>query len=565
MIKYHYPKIEKTYPLQPEMTKAEICKATPQELHKNCMKLAKIIARSYEGTDYEIDLHYIGKVLLFVLLLKHTGGSLAGIPFRLLPFQAEFIIQVFGVVNRKTGLRKHKEAGLHIPRKNGKTELAAALNLLTLFMDKEPQKEIYSIASETQQAAILYHAAVSMLKQSPVLQKRVKQYKAEKKLETTSKEFNDLYRVLSAVAGTKDGLKTSTVFADEPHAYPDSALYDVVTEGMAHREQPLSILLSTSGYNKNGFYYRKLQYMIQVMQGVINDHSIYLMYFALDDNADWTNEDNWRKVNPALGFGVKMDYLRDKYHKALHSATDEVSFKTKHLNMWVDSAITWIRHQDWLASNKKEIIEKDIVGRTCYAGLDLSSTTDLTAFVMVFPNDDGVSYDVIARFFIPEDTAAQRSKVDKVPYLDWIREGHIIATPGNVIDYEYLYKYIRYDIEKFDIREIAFDRWNALGIITKLEEDGVTCVGFGQGFKSMSSPVKAIEALVLQKQLNHGNNPVLTWNVSNVQLVRDSADNVKMDKSKSQEKIDGAVALAMAIGRAEVYKDETVDWNALIG
>ena len=564
MIEYHYPKITDTYPLQPEMTKADIIKPTPKELHKHCMALAKIIDESYVDTEYKVDMEKISKILMFVLLLNHTGGSLAGVPFRLLPFQAEFIIQVLGVVRRDTGLRKHKEVCMHIPRKAGKTELSAALNLVMLFMDKEAQKEIYSIASETQQAAILYHAAVSMLKQSPTLLKRIKQYKAEKKLEVKGRTFVDLYRVLSAVAGTKDGLKTSTVFADEPHAYPDSALYDVVAEGMAHREQPLAIMLSTAGYNKQGFYYRKLQYFKQVMTGVIDDPSVYLMYFAVEDDEDWTDEENWKRVNPALGYGVKMDYLRDKFHKALHSATEEVSFKTKHLNMFVDSAITWIRHTDWEASNQKEINEEDLIGRECYAGLDLASTTDLTAFVLVFPNDDG-SYDVLPRFFIPEDTAAVRSKEDRVSYLDWIREGNMIATTGNVIDYEEIYTYIKQDLNKFDVREIAFDRWNALSIITKLEEDGVTCVGFGQGFKSMSSPVKAIESLVLQKQLNHGNHPVLTWNVANVQIITDAAENVKMDKSKAVERIDGAVALAMAIGRAETYKDETADWESLIG
>jgi len=453
---------------------------------------------------------------------------------------------------------------MHIPRKNGKTELGAALNLTMLFIDQEKQKEIYSIASETQQAAILYHAAVSMLKQTPTLLKRIKQFKAEKKLETTGQTFVDLYRVLSAVAGTKDGLKTNALFADEPHSYPDSALYDVVSEGMAHREQGIAFLLSTSGYNKQGFYHRKLQYAKQVKEGIIDDPNIYLMCFDLDDEDDWTDEANWRKANPAMGFGVKMEYLRGRYHKALHSATEEVSFKTKNLNMWVDSAITWIRNSDWMASNRKEIREEDLIGRECYAGLDLASTTDLTAFVMVFPNDDG-SYDVLPRFFIPADTAARRSKEDKVSYLDWIKEGYITATSGNVIDYGEIYTYIQQDLHKFDIKEIAFDRWNALSIITQLEEDGVTCVGFGQGFKSMSSPVKAIEALVLQKQLNHGNNPVLTWNVSNVALVQDAAENVKMDKSKAQERIDGAVALAMAIGRAETYKDEEVDFLSLIG
>jgi len=562
-----YPK---NYPLQQGMSRDKIKAVAREDIVAAALDIAKLIDTSYLGTQWYVNMQLAKKILTFISMLKHTGGSLAGTPFRLLPFQVEYIVQSLCVLDRDTELRKHTESIMHIPRKNGKTELGAALNLVMLFIDEEMQKEIYSIASEIQQAAILYHAAVSMLKQSPALLKRIKQYKAEKKLETKGGDFVDLYRVLSAIAGTKDGLKTSAMFADEPHAYPDSALYDVVSEGMAHREQGISFLLSTSGYNKQGFYHKKLQYAKQVMDGIIKDSSIYLMCFDLHDDDDWTDEELWKKANPALGFGVKMDYLRNKFHKAQHSATDEVSFKTKHLNLWVDSAITWIRNKDWLASNTKIVTEEECLGRECYAGLDLASTTDLTSFCLVFPNytDDGIfdgSYDVLPRFFIPEDTAAVRSKEDKVSYLDWIRDGYITATGGNVIDYEFIYQYIMQDISKFDVREVAFDRWNAAGIITKLEESGVVCVGFGQGFKSMSSPVKAIEALVLMKKLNHGNNPVMGWCVSNVLLVKDPADNVKMDKSKSQERIDGAVAMAMAIGRAESYRDETADWESLVG
>lgn len=556
----------KNYPLKRDMTLDEI-KAVPQKkILKASLKIAKKIKKKYkEVPNYYVDMDLAGRVLGFMTSLKHTGGSLGGVPFRLLPFQVEFIVESLCVLHEVSHFRKHKEAIMAIPRKNGKTELGAGLNLWMMFGDKEPQKEIYSIASETQQATILYSATQQMLKNVPFLLNKSKTYKAEKKITKEDGDFVDLYRVLSAVAGTKDGLKTSTVFADEPHAYPDSALYDVVSEGMAHRSQPLAFLLSTAGYNKQGFFHKKLLYARQVMQGIIKDDSIYLMDFSLQDDDDWTNEELWIKANPALGYGVKMDYLRDKFHKALHSATDEVSFKTKHLNLWVDSAITWIKSADWTRSNKLGVIDiETLKGRQCYVGLDLSSTTDLTALVYVFPNDEG-GYEVLSRFFIPMDTAKKRSKEDRVSYLDWIRDGWITGTHGNIIDYEYIYNQVIKDSALFDIRELAFDRWNSAGIITRLEEEGINCVGFGQGFKSMSSPVKAIEALVLQEKLNHGNNPVLTWNVSNVLIVQDGAENVKMDKGKSQERIDGSVALAMAIGRAETYKDETADWESLVG
>jgi len=552
------------YPLKKEMDTQEIKGVKREEILDAAIKIAEIIKEEYEGTPYFVDMQKAKLVLTFITLLKHTGGSLGGVDFRLLPFQAEFIIQSLCVLSRETKLRKHSEAIMNIPRKNGKSELGAAITLILYFLDDEKQKEIYSIASETTQAAILFGAVLQMLKQLPALIKRVRHFKAEKKIQTTNGEFVDLYRVLSAEAGTKDGLKTSAVMADEPHAYPDAALYNVVTEGMAHRDQGIAFLLSTAGYKKQGFYHRKLLYAKQVMQGVIEDPSIYLMDFSLDDDADWTDESLWEQANPALGYGVKMKYLRNKYHKALHSATDEVSFKTKHLNMWVDSAVTWIKQTAWKASSKKVYTEKELEGRECYGGLDLASVTDLAAFSLVFPLGNG-EYAVLMRYFVPGENAMERAKTDRVSYLDWIREGWITETEGNVIDYETIKHQILKDKERFDIREIAFDRWNSHNLVTQLEENGLTMVGFGQGYQSMSSPVKEVETLVLQKKLQHGDNPVLTWNVANCVTVSDAADNVKLDKSKAVEKIDGAVAMVMAVGRAAVYKDDAPDFDSLIG
>ena len=565
------------YPLWPGMSFDEIKAVKHTDIIMGAMKIAKKLQKTKYASSkvYEIDMGLAKKYLTFISLLKHADGKVAGLTFRLLEFQAEFITEVFCVVNKKTRLRKHKEATLFIPRKGGKSALTSAILLAFMFIDKEKGKEIYSIASDISQASIIYTASVSMMRQSPFLEKRIKQYKAEKRLERADGAFLDIFKVLSATADTKDGLKSALTLADEPHSYKSSALYDVVTEGSVAKDEPLALMLSTAGYNKQGFFFKKLKYAKDVMSGIIKNDDVYLMEFSLDDSDDWTDEELWKKVNPALGFGTKLDALRSRFKTALHSGTDEVSFKTKHLNLWTDSAITWIKSPDWKASNKKgTITEQDLIGRECYGGLDLSSTTDITSTVYVFPNYievdaggktfDG-TYDVLCRFYIPEDTARRRSKEDKVSYLDWIKDGYITPTGGNVIDYEHLFEHIMRDKEMFDIKEMAFDRWNASSIVTKMTEAGIPCVGFGQGFKSMSSPVKAIESLVLQGKLNHGDNPVLAWCVNNVLIVSDPADNVKMDKSKAVERIDGAVALAMAIGRAEAYIEDEVDWQSLIG
>lgn len=537
-----------------------------EDVRANAWVTMHKVAKKYEGTPYYVDIPLSEKVIKFISILKHTGGKLAGVNFQLLPFQVEYVIETLCVLQHRNGYRKHTTSILHVPRKQGKTELLSAINLVLYFVIPENQREQYVIASETKQASILYSAVVSMLKQTPALLKRVNIWRSTKTIESKGGMFTDIFTVLTSNADTKDGLKASTLTSDEAHAYPDSSLYDVMTESMAHREQPLSIIISTSGYLKQGFFHKLLGYAKDAMAGKINDPYVFLMSFAAEEDDDWTKEETWVKCNPALGYGVKIDYLRSKCNKAMHSASDEVSFKTKHLNMWVDSAITWIKSSDWTKSNTRTLTEEDLAGRECYGGLDLASTTDLAAFVLVFPDRENGSCDVVCRFFVPEDNAKARAKEDKVLYLDWIREGYITATPGNVIDYDSIEYQIKADCEKFDVREIAFDRWNSHALVNNLMNDEVAeMVGFGQGYKSMSSPVKNIEALVLKQKLNHRNNPVLTWNVGNVLIVKDAADNVKIDKSKAREKVDGAVALAMAMGRADVYKDETVDIASLIG
>lgn len=533
-------------------------------VRKQAALVIQQVRAKYDNTPYAVDVELATRIINFITLLKHTGGALGGETFQLLDFQTEFIVETLAVLDRVRHRRKHSTAILFVPRKQGKTELLAAMNIWLFFGDPEKQKEQYIIASETTQAGILFAAMISMIKQEPMLYKLVDIWKSTKTIESDGGGFVDIFRVLSSTAGTKDGLKASALTADEAHAYKDSQLYDVMTESMAHRDQPLTIVITTAGYNKNGFFFRMLQYAKNVMAGLINDPTIYLMDFSLTLEDDWKDEANWRRVNPALGYGVKMEYLRAKFTKALHSATEAVSFKTKHLCMWVDAAVTWIKQEDWDKSNKKTFTEADFAGRDCYGGLDLASVTDLAAVVYVFPNEDK-SYDVLCRFWVPEDNAMERSKTDKVSYLDWIDEGHITPTPGNVIDYDYIEYQIKEDAENFNILEMAFDRWNSHALVTNLEQEGMLMVGFGQGYKSMSSPVKEIEALVLKEMLHHGDNPVLNWNIANVAITSDPADNVKMDKSKAIEKIDGAVALAMAIGRAAVHVDEEVDLDSLIG
>ena len=504
-----------------------------------------------KGSAYYLDVETALKIISFISMLKHTGGMLAGIGFQILPFQIKFLIDVICTKRITNDRRRYTTALLFLPRKNGKTELIAALLNCFLFMDSEKGKEIYCAANETQQAQIIYKAATTMIKQNNVLSSRVNLWRSTKTIERTG-EFEDFIKVLTANADTKDGLKPYVVVYDELHAAKDASLYTVLEEGMASRTEPLFIIISTAGYNQNGIMHRKYEYAKQVRDGIIQDDTFYSMIFEPDEDDDWTDEKTWIKCNPALGYGVQMDYLRSKFIKAKYSGEEEVAFKTKHLNIWTNSATVWIKDEVWL-SNKSEIAS--LKGRKCYGGLDLSSTTDITALGLVFENEDG-SLDLHVKMWIPEDQMRERSRRDRVPYADWVRDGWISTTPGNSVDYDFIERDILALVnDGIDIQEIAYDRWNASGIVAHLQYEGLN---IGQGFASMSAPTKLFETLSLQEKINHGGNPALRWMLSNVVITKDAAENIKIDKSKSRERVDGIVASVMALGSytANQSKDE---------
>lgn len=531
---------------------------TPQEIKAEAEAYITQKNLEFKGSKYYVCPETAKKVITFVSMLKHTGGALAGVSFQLLNFQIVFLIDVICTKHISTGLRRYTTALLFIPRKNGKTELIAALLNYFLFVDTEKGKEIYCAANETQQAQIIYKAASTMIKQNATLSPRCDLWKSTKTIEKKG-EFEDFIKVLTANAETKDGLKPYVVVYDELHAAKDASLYTVLEEGMANRTEPLFIIISTAGYNQQGIMRKKYDYAKQVKEGIIKDDSFYSMIFEIEpeelekDKDLWKKEEMWIKCNPAMGYGVRMDYLRSKFIKAKHSGEDEVAFKTKHLNLWTNAATVWIRDEDWSGGEIYPLHLADLAGRKCYGGLDLSSTTDITALVLIFPRDDG-GIDVLRRYWIPEDNMRERARKDRVPYVDWYRDGHIRSSPGNVIDYDFIEAEIIKISEVVQIEILQYDRWNAANITNHLTDHGINVVGFGQGFASMSAPTKMIETLSLQKKINHENDPVLRWMCSNVAITKDAADNYKIDKSKSRERVDGMVALAMAIGGWMVQK-----------
>ena len=510
------------------------------------------------------------RVVRFIEALRHTKGEFHGQPFHLLPWQERIIRDVFGTVrDDDPTMRQYTTAYIEIPKKNGKSELGAAIALNMLINDDEWKAEVYSCASDRQQAAIVFDVAVDMVRQSPALMKRVKIIPSTRRM--IYQPTGSIYQVLSSEVATKHGLNVSACIFDELHTQPTRALYDVMTQGSGDaRRQPLWFFLTTAGTDRNSICWEVHQKALDILERRKNDPRFYPVLFGLPDEADWTSEENWYRANPSLDHTITIDKVRDAFRKAQETPADENQFRQLRLNQWVKQSVRWMPMDKW--DECGGVVDPyALEGRACYAGLDLSSTSDLTALVLVFPpTSEDEPYIALPFFWLPEETLSLRVRRDHVPYDQWAKRGFIQTTEGNVVHYGFIERFICELGERYDIREIAHDRWNATMMVQTLEDDGFTMVPFGQGFKDMSPPTKELMRLVLEHRLCHGGHPVLRWNMDNAFVRTDPAGNLKLDKEKSTEKVDGAVALVMALDRAQrnlnggsVYDERgllTLDW-----
>ncbi len=487
------------------------------------------------------------RAVTFIENLCHTKGKWAGTPFWLLPWQEQLIRDIFGIV-KPDGNRQFRTAFVEICKKVGKSELAAAVALYLLYADNEPSAEVYGAAADRQQASIVFDVAKQMVEMSPALMKRSKLMGATKRIVNYSNA--GYYQVLSAEVGGKHGFSVSGLVFDEIHTQPNRQLYDVLTKGSSDaRQNPLHFIITTAGNDRHSIAYELHTKAVDILEGRRVDPTFYPVVYGLKDDEDWEDEANWYKVNPSLGYTVDIERLRDAYREAKQNPTDEITFKWLRCNMWVSSTVAWIPDAIYMRGN--EPIDMDaLAGRDCYAGLDLSSTGDITALVLIFPpRDEEEKYVLLPYFWIPEETIPRRVKANSVPYDIWEKQGYIMSTEGNVIHYDFIEKFIMDLSEKYHILEIAVDRWNATQMIQNLEGEGFTIVPFGQGFSSMSAPTKEFYRLLMEGRIIHGGNPVLRWMAGNVVIDTDPAGNIKVTKAKSKEKIDGIVAAIMALDR----------------
>jgi len=481
----------------------------------------------------------------FARYLVHIKGEWAGLPLTLEKWQARLLRELFGRIG-PDGLRRYRTCYVEVPRKNGKSTMAAGIALYLLFADGEPGAEIYSAAADREQAAIVFGAAKEMVERSPKLRKRCEVYQRSIVVPSTG----SCYKVLSADVPTKHGLNPHGIIFDELHAQPNRHLWDVLTTGTAARRQPLTIAITTAGFDRHSVCFEQHEYAEKVRDGVIPDDSFLPVIYAAAKDDDWKDPKVWKKANPNLGVSVKAEYLGKQAKKAAEVPAEQNSFRRLHLNQWTEQDLRWMPMEVWDACADPL---PELVGRECFGGLDLSSTLDLSAFVLAFVAADRV--DVLCRFWVPREGARKRADHDRVPYPLWIDQGFIEATEGDVIDYDVIRERIKADGERYDIREIAFDRWNATQLSIQLAGDGFTMVEVGMGFASMAAPTKELMNLVLGRKLRHGGHPVLRWCASNISVEQDAAGNWKPSKRRSSEKIDGIVALILAVSRLMLRRE----------
>lgn len=511
-------------------------------------KLKKYKPTKFMAKTSHYDKDAADYAVMFIESLCHTKGTWAGKPFELIDWQEQIIRDLFGVL-KPNGYRQFNTAYIEIPKKQGKSELAAAVALLLLCGDGEERAEVYGCAADRNQAKIVFDVAVDMVRFCPALSKRVKILESQKKI--TYLPTNSSYQVLSADVANKHGFNTHGVIFDELHTQPNRKLFDVMLQGSGDaRMQPLYFLITTAGNDTNSICYEVHQKAIDIAEGRKVDPTFYSVIYGAAEDEDWTDPKVWKKANPSLGITVGIDKVKAACESAQQNPGEENAFRQLRLNQWVKQSVRWMPMDKWDAC-AFPVSEDDLEGRICYGGLDLSSTTDITAFVLVFPPlDEEDKYYVLPYFWIPEETLDLRVRRDHVPYDLWERQGTLMTTEGNVVHYGYIEKFIEQLGERFNIREIAFDRWGAVQMVQNLEDMGFTVVPFGQGFKDMSPPTKELMKLVLEEKIAHGGHPVLRWMMDNIFIRTDPAGNIKADKEKSTEKIDGAIATIMGLDRA---------------
>jgi len=524
---------------------------------------------------YHFDTNSAKRAIDFIQMLEHTKGDFANralhddIRIKLEAWQ-QFIIWVVEGWRNKDGYRRFTRAYIEVARKNGKTTLAAALANYHFFADnpREVGPEIYFAATKQQQAALAWDEAERQIQRNKVLKTLSRIYRSKKYIVIPNTAA--VMRPLGRDSKTEDGLNPSFAIVDEYHAHPDAGLIDVIESGTGARKQPLVVIITTAGTNYIGPCMEEHEHLKKMLEGAIPPiNNFFGIIYTLDDGDDWKDQNTWIKANPNLNVSVEKERLAEQITLATSSNIKITNVKTKRLNIWCKSILNWIGFDAWKKCNI-EYTEDDLLGRECYGGMDLSSTQDITAVCLSFPPVcEGEPYKHIYRFYIPEDLVQEKEELDKVPYRQWIEQGLIIATTGNVIHHDFIEDDIRQLASLYNIIEFCFDPYNAQQVVNHLTDDGLIMIPIQQSWRMMPPLCKEFERLVLSGELAHNNNPIMYWMISCTELKSDRQGNfmlMKPRRNSSGKRIDGIVANVMALGRAalqmsvkkSVYEDKGV-------
>jgi phage terminase large subunit-like protein len=492
---------------------------------------------------------------------RHTEGVWAGKPFALLPWQRALVGNLYGWL-RPDGTRRYRQAHVLIPRKAGKTELAAALALYHLLADDEPTPEVVGIARDRSQAKLCLKRAMAMSEQHPAMRTMVEQYTGR----LVAPQIHGVYKVLSADAPSAHGLNVSACIADEIHAMENRReLWEAVMTSMGARSQPLMLSITTAGVLRESLEHDLFQYAIKVCERTV-DNPAFLpcLYYADADDA-WNEEATWRKANPSLGHTTTVDWYKSEAQRAHDQPSYESPFRTYYLCQHITAAERWLRMADWDKCKADTFSEEDLKKLPCFIGLDLAQTTDLSSICALWL--DGQRMLVRSWNFAPEEGAIQRSRRDGVPYLEWSRNGWLTLTDGDVTDYAFLRQRVLDLCKTYRVQTVAYDPYNAQNLANELEQKGINVVRCPQSFLQMSTPTRMLERAVVGATLAHEGNPVLTWAVSNTVLDRDASGNPRPSKRRSVERIDPVIACTVAIAaslHSEAVKDNIYEKRGLI-
>lgn len=498
------------------------------------------------------DKHEAQRWIDFAHLFYHwKNKKFANQKIQLQPWQQFGLWVQFGW-RRKNGTRRFRTMYEEEARKQGKTTKVAIKGNGHFWLDGEVGAQVWFAATKKDQALIGLNDAAKIAQATPIINEHY-EYTVlkEKVLRIYYPAKNSFMAAIGRDTKTEDGHDPSYGIIDEMHAHPDMSAIHILESGMGTREQPVIDIITTAGVNKQGPCYSNVRKtIVEILQGIKEDDSTFGIIYTLDEDDDWENPKNWPKANPNLGVSVTMEHLKDRYTKAKNEGGEtEVDFKTKNLNQWTDAPRVWIPDAIWKNSNTAP---KDIQNKTWYGGLDLAATEDFCSYVLFSEPDADGYHDVLCSYFIPEARLAQRQRRDKNNYRNWIAEGHLKVTPGNVTDYDFIFNHITELHQQLSITASGYDKWNASMLVNKLNAWGCDFREVSQTITTLSEPTKELQRLALKGRLRHGGHPVLRWNIANVVIKKDANDNIRINKEESSEKVDGVAALATAI---KTYQD----------